>query len=176
MARRRTWLAAAPVVSVAVLAGCGGAPLQGFGRFADVVAAVEALAGQPQAWRHTGVFTPAQVLLHAAQSVEYSMAGFPAMRGALFRHTLGAAAFAVFDARGAMSHGLDEVIPGAPPVPGDTDLTAAAARLLAALQAFERHEGALQPHFAFGALDKVQYTRVHLMHLSNHWTELVRTA
>ena len=41
-------------------------------------------------------------------------------------------------------------------------------------QMLEAHTGPLAPHFAYGALDKTQYTRAHLMHLANHWTELVR--
>ncbi|WP_371384045.1 DUF1569 domain-containing protein, partial [Salmonella sp. M9-3] len=49
-----------------------------------------------------------QVLQHLAQSVEFSMQGFPALKGAWFRSSIGSAAFAVFNARGAMSHSLDE--------------------------------------------------------------------
>ena len=43
-----------------------------------------------------------------------------------------------------------------------------------ALAAFDAHTGALQPHFAYGALSKPQYLRAHLMHLAHHWTEVVR--
>ena len=49
------------------------------------------------------------------------------------------------------------------------------ARLLAALNAFEAWGGPLKPHFAYGELDKAQYTRAHLMHLANH-AERVRQA
>jgi hypothetical protein len=72
-----------------------------------------------------------------------------------------------------MGHALDEPIPGAPALDATTALDAAIARALVALRRFEAHAGALKPHFAYGELDKAQYTRAHLMHLANHWTEVV---
>jgi hypothetical protein len=172
---RRHCLIAAPLAP-ALLAGCGSAPVQNFATIADAAKAVEALIAARPPWRSGGAFTLPQMLHHAAQSIEYSLRGFPQMKSAAFRHTVGAAAFAVFDARGVMSHGLAEPIPGAPALPADATLDTAAARLLKAFGDFDRHAGALQPHFAYGALDKPQYTRAHLMHLANHWTELVRAA
>ena len=71
-----------------------------------------------------------------------------------------------------MSHSLSEPIPGAPDIAAGQALDAAADRLLAALRAFEAHAGPLAPHFAYGALDKPDYTRAHLMHLANHWQEM----
>ena len=47
------------------------------------------------------------------------------------------AAFAFFDARGRMQHPLDQPIPGAPSLDAEKDLAAAAARLVAAIEAFE---------------------------------------
>ena len=37
-----------------------------------------------------------------------------------------------------------------------------------AAQDFAAHTGPLQPHFAYGALDKAQYEQAHAMHLANH--------
>jgi len=93
----------------------------------------------------------AHVLHHAAQSVEYSMTGFPQAKPAWFRATVGSYAFALFNARGQMSHALDEPIPGAPPLAEGQALAPAIDRALAALRAFERHAGTLAPHFAYGA-------------------------
>lgn len=121
--------------------------------------------------RTTGAWNLAQVLNHAAQSVEFSLDGFPEAKPALFQATVGHLAFALFDARGAMHHALDQPIPGAPELAADARLTAAVQRLLDAFDRFERHTGALQAHFAYGALDKPAYTRAHLMHLADHWTE-----
>ncbi len=168
MLQRRSWLMLAPTVA---LAGCGSAQVQTFATLADASKAIKDLAS---GWRSTGAFNLPQMLNHAAQSVEYSLHGFPQAKSAVFQHTVGAAAFAVFDARGAMKHALDEPIPGAPALSAQDALDAAITRALKALQDFEQHSGALQPHFAYGALDKTQYTRAHLMHLANHWTEVVR--
>ena len=73
-----------------------------------------------------------------------------------------------------MSHSLNEPIPGSPALAAGDALDGAIARALKALQDFEAHTGPLAPHFAYGALDKAQYTRAHLMHLANHWTDVVR--
>lgn len=122
--------------------------------------------------RTTGAWDLPQVLHHAAQSVEYSIGGFPQPKPAWFRATLGPLAFAAFSARGRMSHGLAEPIPGAPAVPRGEPLQAAVDRLVAALRAFDAHAGPLAPHFAYGALDKPAYARAHLMHLADHWQEI----
>ena len=109
------------------------------------------------------------VLHHYAQSIEYSMHGFPVLKPGWFRATLGPLAFAVFSWRGRMSHGLTEAIPGAPEIAEGQPLHGAVARAAAAMQTFEGYGGVLKPHFAYGALDKVAYTQAHLMHLANHW-------
>ncbi|MGL4233787.1 MAG: DUF1569 domain-containing protein [Casimicrobium sp.] len=118
-----------------------------------------------------GGWTPAQVFEHLAQSIEYSMTGFPESKSALFQSTAGAAAFAVFKAKGAMKHGLTEVIPGAPTLATNGDQDAALDRLLKSLSTFDAFNGALKPHFAYGDLDKQSYAAAHAMHVFNHLTE-----
>jgi hypothetical protein len=68
-----------------------------------------------------------------------------------------------------MRHDLAEPIPGveALPAPG-ADVGAALARLRAAAEAFRAFDAPLQPHFAYGALDKAEYEAAHAMHLANH--------
>ncbi len=141
-------------------------------RFASIAAALTTLEQlKDQAPRMTGAWDLAHVLHHAAQSVEYSMSGFPAPKPAWFRATIGSYGFALFNARGQMTHSLSEPIPGAPDIAQGQPLGAAIDHAIAALQAFERHAGVLAPHFAYGALDKPAYARAHLMHLANHWSE-----
>jgi hypothetical protein len=165
-------LVAAGVITAAAAAGTGAWIMGGTMRFKTIDEArraVSALGGQTA--RTTGPWSLAQVLNHAAQSVEYSLDGFPQPKPAWFRATVGPLAFKVFDARGAMKHPLDAPIPGAPAIDARAPLDASVQRLLAAFDRFERHGGALQPHFAYGALDKATYARAHLMHLAEHWTE-----
>jgi hypothetical protein len=110
----------------------------------------------------------ADTLVHCAQSIEFSLHGFPRPKPWWFRHTVGPLAFAVFSRRGAMRHDLGAPIPGAPPtsMPGDPD--EAAQRLRAAMAAFRAWQGPLRPHFAYGAMDKAAYERAHAMHLAEH--------
>ena len=121
--------------------------------------------------KHSGGWTPAQVFEHMAQSVEYSMTGFPESKSPLFQSTVGAAAFAVFQSKGAMKHSLTEPIPGAPTLAGNGDQDAALNRLLKSLADFDAFTGALKPHFAYGALDKPTFAAAHAMHVFNHLTE-----
>ncbi len=148
------------------------APL-GSERFASIDAALKTLEQlKTLAPRMTGVWDMQQVLHHTAQSIEYSIGGFPEPKPAWFRATLGSYAFALFNARGQMSHTLSEPIPGAPDIAPGQPLAPAIEHAISALQAFERHSGALAPHFAYGVLSKADYSRAHLMHLANHWAEL----
>lgn len=175
-ARRQVLRHAAGAASLAVpslgLVACSPAPVQGadFGSLGPALATLQALKDKPP--RTTGAWDLAQVLHHAAQSVEYSLQGYPQPKAAWFRASVGPLAFAVFSARGRMSHALDEPIPGAPALAAGQPLAAAVDRVVAALVAFEAHTGPLAPHFAYGALDKDEYRRAHLMHLANHWDEL----
>ncbi|MBL8309715.1 MAG: DUF1569 domain-containing protein [Burkholderiales bacterium] len=124
--------------------------------------------------KHTGGWTPAQVFEHMAQSVEYSMTGFPQPKPVWFQATVGATAFALFRAKGAMTHPLTEAIPGAPALAAAGDQNVGLDRLLKSLADFDAFGGALQPHFAYGALDKRAYAAAHAMHVFNHLTELSR--
>ena len=160
---------AAPLVVSAVLPGALDSPA--FDSIGSALRTLEQLRTSPP--RMNGAWDLAHVLHHAAQSVEYSMVGFPQLKPAWFRASLGSYAFALFNARGQMSHSLDEPIPGAPPLAQGQALAPAIDRALAALRAFDRHAGTLAPHFAYGALDKPAYTRAHLMHLANHWQNAV---
>jgi hypothetical protein len=166
--RRRTLIVAA---SAAPLAACNAAEVKVMPTMAAAMAAIEGLA---KGHKHTGAWTLAQMVNHAAQSIDYSIDGFPELKSALFRKAVGSVAFAVFQARGKMGHTLSEPIPGAPALDPQAALDPAITRVLAALRRFEAHNGALAPHFAYGELDKTQYTRAHLMHLANHWSEVAR--
>lgn len=173
MPRRRHALLALGAAAGGGLLGCSPTQVR---LFPDLAQARQTLTGLDLARaRTTQGWSLGQVLDHAAQSIEFSLGGFPLMKPAWFRATAGAAAWQLFDARGAMHHGLDEPIPGAPALEASRAPEAARQRLLAALDRFEAHRGPLAPHFAYGALDKAQYSRAHLMHLANHWAEVKET-
>jgi hypothetical protein len=175
-ARRRALVRGSGAVLIGaspwLLTACSPAPVSGagFGSLTAALATLQSLKDNPP--KATGAWDLPKVLIHAAQSVEYSLAGFPQPKAAWFRATVGPAAFAVFSARGRMSHSLSEPIPGAPDIAAGQALDAAVERLVVSLRAFDAHTSPLAPHFAYGALDKPDYLRAHLMHLANHWQEM----
>ncbi len=120
-------------------------------------------------------WSPAEVFNHCAQSIEYSLAGFPELKPAWFRASVGPLAFGVFAARGAMRHGLTEAIPGAAPLSEPASQAQALQRLQQAFGDFAAHRGELQPHFAYGALSHADYAQAHVLHLYNHLS-LIRPA
>ncbi len=128
---------------------------------------------QAQEVRSTGTWPMVAVMEHMAQSVEMSLDGFPQTKSALFQSTVGAAAFAAFQWRGRMRHGLAEPIPGAPALTLQGDWKPAAQRLRAALLRFEAHTGVLQPHFAYGKLGKSEFAQAHVLHIANHQEEIL---
>ena len=116
------------------------------------------------------VWTWPQTLIHCAQSIEYSMTGFPQAKSPIFQRTIGAVAYRVFSWRGRMTHDLAEPIPGAPSLEASIDAASAIARLQRAVQDFRSRKEPLRPHFAYGELTKSEYEHAHAMHLANHFS------
>lgn len=170
--KRRQLLGAAALGGLALAtAGVAGLPREGQASATGLDEARERLAGlRGRTLRSLSGWSPAEVFNHCAQSVEYSMDGYPQLRADWFRGSLGPLAFALFSARGAMRHPLDEAIPGAPDLLSPAGQDAALARLEAAFERFARHRGPLQPHFAYGALSHAEYGQAHVMHLYEHLT------
>lgn len=118
----------------------------------------------------TGAWDAFRTFNHLAQSVEFSMSGFPEQKPPLFQNTVGQLAYRVFSARGEMSHGLDEVIPGEVVADGGP-ARAGLMRLKSALVAFRGYEAEMKPHFAYGSLSKDDYAIAHVLHINNHLEE-----
>ncbi|MEH6449916.1 MAG: DUF1569 domain-containing protein [Oleispira sp.] len=125
-----------------------------------------------------GEWNLAQIFNHTAQSIEYSIDGYPLHKPEFFKETIGPLAFKAFSAWGKMTHGLAEDIPGAPLVLATQPPRLALARLEQAMIKFDQYQGTLQPHFAYGVLSKQEYALAHVLHLNNHFEEvrLVQTA
>jgi len=127
---------------------------------ARLAAAEELISGAAWGW--------GQTLVHCAQSIEFSMSGFPESKSKLFQHTVGTAAIGVFMWRGRMKHDLAEPIPGAPALDAEVEPARAVDRLRASMQKFAAWSQPLRPHFAYGELTKQEYELAHSMHLANH--------
>jgi hypothetical protein len=122
--------------------------------------------------RSNGQWTVSQILMHCAQSVEYSMTGFPEHKSALFKQTVGKLAFSTFASKGRMTHNLSEAIPSAPALDKSTAISVAHNRFKQALLDFQQYEQPLAPHFAYGKLSKHEYEIAHAMHFYNHLREI----
>ncbi|WP_296276479.1 DUF1569 domain-containing protein [Pseudomonas sp. UBA7530] len=175
--RRRTLLKGAAVSGAAVLgAGYWALPTGPRPAAVSLDGARRVLADlQGRALHSVSGWSPSEVFNHCAQSIDYSIDGYPELKPAWFRHSLGPAAFAVFSARGAMRHPLDEAIPGAADLSEPASQALALQRLQAAFARFAAHQGALQPHFAYGSLEHGEYAQAHVLHLYNHLS-LIRLA
>lgn len=115
-----------------------------------------------------GPWSLGQMLIHCAQSIEYSVTGYPSARSALFRNTVGRLALKKFLSQGYMSHDLAAPIPNAPEPPASASTAEGLARLRQAIASFRAHPGELAPHFAYGPVTRAQYEQVHAMHVANH--------
>lgn len=170
---RRSFLAACAAAGcVAVTAsGCSGTDAGDrklvFGSLADALRQLDAVSSALP-FSPAATWTWSKTLLHCAQSIEYSMSGYPELRSALFQRTAGAAAFSYFKSRGRMSHNLLEAIPGAATLDANAASTVAVAALRKAIDAFEKYTGTLRPHFAYGVLTRAEYEQAHAMHIANH--------
>ena len=120
-----------------------------------------------------GQWDSAKVYIHCAQSIEYSMLGYPEHKPEIFKNTVGQLAFTLFSAKGRMSHNLSEDIPSAAMITSNQDQQEALARLRQAFTDFEHYSGELAPHFAYGELTKAEYEQAHVMHLYNHLQEIM---
>jgi len=107
------------------------------------------------------------MLAHCAQSIEYGCVGFPQMRGALFRATVGRIAKWKFLRDGSMKHDLNAPVLGAPSVEGSA-VEAGFARIREAVRTFRAKEGPLPPHFAYGPLTRAEAERLQSMHVADH--------
>ena len=109
-----------------------------------------------------------RALAHCAQSIEYSMTGYPKLRAWPIRALIGPLVKRRFLSKGKMSHDLAAPIAGAPQIDPSVTLAEAAARLRKAIAAFRGFEGALQPHLAYGRCTKTEYEALHAMHVADH--------
>lgn len=110
-----------------------------------------------------------QNLIHCAQSIEFSMIGFPQSKPALFQNTIGSLVFNRFEKQGYMRHNRAEAIPGAPAIEKNGNIEKAFTRVESAIVDFDKHKTPLMPHFAYGELSKAKYENAHCMHLADHF-------
>ncbi|MGE8721216.1 DUF1569 domain-containing protein [Leptospira terpstrae] len=127
------------------------------------------LQSDSKEFKLTGNWSPGKVFAHCAQSIEYSLKGYPEMKSSFFRGSVGKVAFSIFAFKNKMNHGLEEPIPGAEDISNATELKVGIKRLIQAIDDFSKaKESSLRPHFAYGDLTKEEYDVAHSLHIKNH--------
>lgn len=122
----------------------------------------------------TSTWNLSQTIQHCAQTVRYSVVGYPRLKPALFRATAGRLAKHHFLRRGATKHSLAAEIDGAAPLAADKTVATAAAELAEAVALFTGHTGPHAPHPAYGRCTHEQFDRLHAMHLAEHLPGLLK--
>ncbi|KKO48665.1 twin-arginine translocation pathway signal [Arsukibacterium sp. MJ3] len=126
----------------------------------------------PQRLSSSGEWNVSQILQHCAQSVRYSIDGYPKARSLWFQNSIGKLAINAFAATGKLHHPLNEPIPGAPTLAPELPNDVALRELIYTVQQFMDWQGELQPHFTYGSLSKAQYYSVHYLHLQSHLDQI----
>ncbi|TGM53710.1 DUF1569 domain-containing protein [Leptospira adleri] len=122
-----------------------------------------------------GTWDAGKVMLHCAQSIEYSIQGYPENKSALFQNTIGKLVFLKFSLSKKMSHDLEAPIPGATVIQSDLEWRKSLGVLRNTILNFQSYSGELKPHFAYGNLSKEEYDQAHAMHIANHFSFLTVT-
>lgn len=113
-----------------------------------------------------------KVLTHMAQSVEYSMTGYPQMESSALMAAARVVFFNVFKPQGYMSHDLGAPVPGAPEIADDGPLEDAFLRYRNACSDFQNFTGALMPHFSYGDLSYEDWELAHAFHAADHYSSM----
>lgn len=122
------------------------------------------------------VFAPnwsvSEICLHCAQTIDYSMTGYPVMKPPIIRNTIGKIAIRKFMRQGFMSHNLTAHVPGASKLDISVSSDEAIGTLMNTMDRFEHYNESLKPHLLFGSLTKAEYSKYFAMHIANHLDEL----
>lgn len=116
-------------------------------------------------------YTLYKALTHMAQSMEYSMTGYPKLDSPLAQ-SIKKIGFNIFKSQGYMSHDLGAPVPDAPEIPDEGPIEDAFLRLRNACSDFQNYTGALHPHFSYGTLSYEDWELAHSFHCANHFSNL----
>lgn len=113
-----------------------------------------------------------RIFQHCAQTIEYSMTGYPQQKPKWLQWTIGKLAIFKFLKQGYMSHDLAAPVPGSPALQTEGTTAEGIAILETAIAKFKAFDKPLQPHLFFGTLTKEEYNQYFAMHIADHLSEL----
>lgn len=114
-----------------------------------------------------------RILQHCAQTIEYSMTGYPQQKPKLLQWTIGKLAISKFLRQGYMKHNLAAPVPGSPALIAEGTPAEGLELVRNAIVKFKQFDAPFQPHLLFGNLTKSQYDQYFAMHIADHLSELV---
>jgi hypothetical protein len=114
------------------------------------------------------VWNLSQTVQHCAQTVRYSVTGYPRLKPAPVRLVIGPLVKKAFLRRGAMKHPLGAVIEGAPALDPALPVDEAMAQLDEVVKLFTAHAGAHAPHPTYGRCTHEEFAALHALHLAEH--------
>lgn len=117
-------------------------------------------------------WNPYKVFVHCAKTIDYSMTGYPAMKPAIIRATVGKIAIRKFLSQGYMKHNLTADVAGSPEIEDTGTAHDGVATLIDTIERFQKHQDALKPHLVFGKLPKDHYEKYFAIHIADHLSEI----
>ena len=116
-------------------------------------------------------WSPYKTFVHCAQTIDYSMTGYPEYKPLIIQYTIGKIVLAKFLRQGFMTHNLQAPVPGAPEIAEEGDIREGLELLLSSLIRFREFSGNLHRHLIFGKLSKEEYDKYFCMHIVEHLSE-----
>jgi len=121
----------------------------------------------------TGQWDLPVMLDHCAESLEFTLTGYPEMKPEWFRMTVGPIAKHVFLMQGKMSHNTLDPIPGDAEMPHTKTEKEAFKRLFEAIAGFKTWNREVAEHFAYGKLDRLEAEKLQAFHIADHLSKIV---
>lgn len=132
----------------------------------DVLKAIEQI--EQGGFKLHGTWDATQHIDHCAQAIQFSMVGYPILKPAILRKTIGKLAFHIFNLRGHMSHHTQQITPGAIPTESNNLMDSIKIYKQSALQLLNWNKP-LYPHEFYGQLTKKNHIKAHTLHFANHF-------
>ncbi len=113
------------------------------------------------------------MLDHCAESLEFTLTGYPEMKPEWFRMIVGPVAKHVFLWQGKMSHNTLDPIPGDEGMPHSKTEKEAFDRLFQSIARFKTWNREVAEHFAYGKLDRAEAEKLQAFHIADHLSKMV---
>ena len=109
-----------------------------------------------------------EIFVHCAKTIEYSMTGYPSLKPAIVRNTVGKLVINKFLKQGKMKHDLNADVPGSPVIEDIGSFEEGRKILIDSIEKFSSYTGELKPHLLFGKLSREQYDKYFALHIADH--------